>query len=102
MVEREDPEQQRRTAPNGRGKCGLKGGQEVPEGESKENDSSQFINEIGFYENHRLLGDQESRSYEPGCNFARIHSTCEPSLLCRTDMTAQLIPLVNRPELTVL
>jgi hypothetical protein len=62
MAEREDPGLQRRTSPHGREKFGQKGGQDVPEGESKEKDNSQFINQIGFYGNHRLLGDQESRS----------------------------------------
>jgi hypothetical protein len=36
MAEREDLELERRTAPKGGEKCGQKGGQEVPEGESKE------------------------------------------------------------------
>src|SRR6516164_2264712 len=54
MAKGEDLELKRRPAPKGGEKCGQESGQQVPEGESKEKDNSQFINQIGVCENHNL------------------------------------------------
>jgi len=49
MAERQDLELERRTAPKGGEKCGQKGGQEVPEGESKEK------GQLSVYQSDQIL-----------------------------------------------
>ena len=54
MAERQDLELERRTAPKGGEKCGQKGGQEVPEGESKEK------GQLSVYQSDQILREPPS------------------------------------------